>query len=179
MAPRLCYYSHDKTVQHRQYPSDTSAFLYYSMPPERPRIAGELRLRVVSSDDPARFKSGSDILLPNGQPWSRPLYSLSKHYPPLYEKLREEQLVPDDLDAVLSTFPSQRPKYRRISFLYSLNDTFIVDFSRPILIFFVVTEKGVDWLRLHGVFSDFRDKRDVRPYTGAYYKSPSLNAPIF
>jgi hypothetical protein len=38
-----------------------------------------------------------------GQPWSHPLYVVSKSIP-LYGKLREERLVPDDLDAVLSTF---------------------------------------------------------------------------
>ena len=44
------------------YPPDTKAFLYYSMSPEKPRIAGELRLRVTSSDDVASFESGSDLL---------------------------------------------------------------------------------------------------------------------
>ena len=68
------------------------------MSPERPRILGlgELRLRVTSSDDPASFESGSDLLRRDGLPWRRPLYLLSTYFPPMYEKLREEQLVPDD-----------------------------------------------------------------------------------
>jgi hypothetical protein len=44
---------------HPSFPPDTKAFLYYFTSPEKPRIAGELRLRVASSDDPASFKSGS------------------------------------------------------------------------------------------------------------------------
>jgi len=84
------------------YPPDTKAFLYYSMSPEKPRIAGNLRFRVTSSDDPSSFESGSDLLLVDGQPWSRPLHALPKYYLPLYDKLREEQLVSDDLDKVLS-----------------------------------------------------------------------------
>ena len=94
------------------------------------RIAGELRLRVAPSDDSASFESGSDLLLPNGQSWSRPLYTVSKYYSLLYEKLREERLVPDDLDTVFSTLPSNRPIYSRS--LYTLNDTFIIDFEASI-----------------------------------------------
>ena len=165
MAPLLCYYSTDTTVS---ISPDTKAFLYYFTSPERPRIAGELRLRVVSSDDPASFKNGSDLLLPNGQAWSRPLYSLSKYYLPLYEKLREDQLVPDDLDTVLSTLLSQRPKYRRTQLLYTLNDPFIIDFSRVESTFFAITEQGMERLRFRNPFSDFRNSPDVTPYTGAY-----------
>ena len=63
------------------YPPDTKVFLYYFIPPGKPRIAGELRLRVASSDDYASFEGGSDI-------WLRLLYSVSKYYTPLYEKLK-------------------------------------------------------------------------------------------
>ena len=58
------------------YPPDTKAFLYYSIPPGKPRIAGELRLRFASSDDHASFENGSDLLRKNGHPWTRSLYSL-------------------------------------------------------------------------------------------------------
>jgi hypothetical protein len=67
-----------------------------------------MRLRLTSSDDPASFESGSDFLRSDGQPWSRPLHALPKYYSPLYDKLGEEQFVPDDLDAALSTLPSKK-----------------------------------------------------------------------
>lgn len=91
------------------FPSDTSAFLYYFTPPKKPRIAGELlvRLRVASSDDHASFESGSDLLRLDGQPWSHSLYPSLKIslYSVVCEKLRKDGLVPlaDDLDAVLLT----------------------------------------------------------------------------
>ena len=94
------------------YPPDTKAFLYYSTLPGKPRIAGELRFRVTSSDDPASFESGSDLVDKNGQTWSRPLFVLPKYYIPLYEKLREELFVPDDLNTALSTFSDRFPHYR-------------------------------------------------------------------
>ena len=150
------------------YPASTKAFLYYSMSPDKPRIAGELRLRVVSTDDPASFESGSDLLLPNDRLWSRSLYSLSKYNLPLYEKLREERLVPDDLDTVISTLASKRLSYRRSNVLYTLNDTFIVDFSNSQLVLFVITEQGVEKLTLNHTFLDHRAMRGYAPYTGAY-----------
>ena len=121
------------------------------MSPEKPRIAGELRLRVASSDDFASFESGSDLLRPNGQPWFRPLRSLPKHHFSLYEKLREDGLVSDDLDTVLSTLPLTSPKYHR-THLYTLNDPFIVDFSDTEVHFSVTTEqlgtrRGEDTIR--------------------------------
>ena len=151
-----------------RYPLHTKAFLYYSIPQGKPRIAGELRLRVTSSNDVASFESGSDLLLPNGQLWSHPLYRLSKKFPSLYEKLKEDRFIPDDLDKVLADLPSKM-FYPQSHLLYTLNDTFIVDFSTRELNFFIVTEQGVERLTLLSVFSDTRSGwRDCRPYTGVY-----------
>ena len=143
-------------------PPDTKAFLYYYTSPETPRIAGELRLRVIPSDGPASFESGSDLGF-KGQIWSRSLYVLSKYYIPLYEKLREEGYVPDDLNAVLSTFPPGLPRSQP---LYTINDTFIIDFSNYARIFTIITEQGVGSLRFYGVLRDYGYSRP--PYTGAY-----------
>jgi hypothetical protein len=159
------------------YPPGTKGFLYYSTSPEKPRIAGELRLRVTSSDDPASFESGSDLLQNDGRPWSRPLYILSKQFSPLYAKLKEDQLVPNDLDAVLSTLPSKDISHRRSPILYTLNDTFIVKFDVRSSTLYVITEQGVESPSFNRFFSEGRGKdKDgyVTPYTGAYKKSPFI-----
>jgi hypothetical protein len=151
------------------YPPDTKSFLYYYTPPEKPRIAAELRLRVTLNDEPASFESGSDLLKSDGRPWSRPLWVLSKYYKPLYEKLREDRLVPDDLDAVLSTFTSKFPRYYNQSqLLYTLNDTFIVDFSLSYHSFFVITEQGMEMLRFSKPFFERHGGVQINPYTGAF-----------
>ena len=148
MAPRMDYEGYIQINKDRRfwtclpYPPDTNAFLYYFMPRGKPSIAGELRLRLTSSGDPASFESGSDLLGTNGQPWSRPLPYLPRYYLPLYEKLREEELVSDGLDRVLSTLPSKFPSYRAPHRLYTLDDTFIIDFSCNRLYFHVITEKA-------------------------------------
>ena len=156
------------------YPPDTKAFLYYYTSPEKTRLSGELRFRVASSDDFASFESGSDLMTINGEVWSRPLIILSKCYYPLYEKLREELLVPDDLDAVLSTFPRGSTQVRRSIFLYTLNGTFVVKFSSDQKILTVVTEQGIKPLRLSGLFREICDNATLFPYTG---ESPSLDFP--
>ena len=108
-------------------------------------------------------------MLSNGRPWIRPLYSISKYYLPLYEKLKEDQFIPDNLDAVFSTFPSRSIQYRRSHLLYTFNDTFIVDFSNVKSIFYVITEQGMEKLVLNEQFSETRKMwNDKRPYTGAY-----------
>jgi hypothetical protein len=85
------------------------------------------------------------------------------NYIPLYEKLREDQLVSDDLDAVLSTF---HPKRTIGQLLYTLNDTFFVDFGADKRDYSIITEQGVKVLPLFGPFNESRMRR--RPYTGAY-----------
>ena len=162
--PRL-YYDATVTGKCMTIPPDTKAFLYYFKSPEKRDITGELRLRVVSSDDPASFDSGSDLLRLSGQIWSRSLCVLSQQFIPLYEKLKEEQLVPDYLDAILSTFPQA---HRRSQLLYTLNDTFIIDFSSYSTTFTIITEQGLETLRFLGVFRDDRDGYNRPPYTGAY-----------
>ena len=149
------------------FPPNTKGFLYYFMSPEKPRIAGEVRFRVTSSDDPASFESGSDLLKPNGQPWSRPVYFLSKFYVPLYEKLREERFVPDDLDAALSALPRKNYRYRPGQTLYTLNDTFIIDFSKSWRQFIAITEQGLETIKFLYQFSEQRLATRLSPYTGA------------
>jgi hypothetical protein len=148
------------------YPTNTKAFLYYFTLPNNPRIAGELRLRVAPSNDFSSFESGSDRLKPNGQPWSRPLYVLPKHSIPLYEKQSEDQLVPDDLDAVLSTFTQKY--YHQTQPLYTLNDAFIINFG-SIVCLSATTEQGTKVIPLAVLFFESRDGiHRLMSYTGAY-----------
>ena len=169
LAPRLHYKRNGSTLLCAPYPPETTGFLYYFTSRERPRIAGELRLRVTSSDDPASFESGHDLLRLDGEPWSRSLFSVSKCIP-LYEKLREERLVSDDLDTVLWTF-TRVPRYQQI---YTLNDPFIVDFKKIDQDFTIITEQAMELLRFNGSLADCRSMRLITPYTGAS-KLPSLN----
>jgi hypothetical protein len=172
-APSLLYEFTDRSGRWNEipFPPDTKAFLYYSMSPEKPRIGGGLRLRVTTSDDPESFESGSDLLRKDGLPWSRPLYALSKQFFPLYEKLREDQLVSDDLDAVLSALPSKDISHRRGHVLYTFNDTFIVKFNGRSSTLHVITEQGVESSSFNRLFSEGRRVDEigyVTPYTGAY-----------
>jgi len=160
---RLFYDSTPSQIHH-PYPPDTTGFLYYFTPPGKPRISGEIHFRIASNDDHVSFESGSDLLRLNGQPWSRSLYTVSKYHIPLYEKLREEGFVPDDLDAVLSTFP---PKIRTCHHLYTLDDTFILDFEKMGIYFTVITEKGMERVKLGRPCAEKYLRKLRAPYTGS------------
>ena len=113
-----------------------------------------------------RLLSGSDLLRLNGQLWSRPLHFLPKYYLPLYEKLREEGFVPDDLDSALSTLPSKMLNCRSL-FLYTLSGPFIVQFSDILSsCFSVITEKDIRRLSFFRTLVDSRKLHNVPPYTG-------------
>ena len=114
---------------------------------------------------------------PDGQIWSRSLFHLSKFYHRLYEKLREDQLILDDLDKVLAAFPSKKHLYSRSQLLYTLYDTFIVDFGKQ-WIPYVITEQGsMQRISFMLLFTDCRDNCKDEPYTGAYTSYRSLETP--
>ena len=104
----------------------------------------------------------------NGLPWSRPLYFLFKYYFPLYEKLREEQFIPDDLHSVLSTLSFGKPSYNILhQRLHTLTDPFIVDLSHKWYYLFVVTEQGMEMIYIR-TFFDYRERCNAAFYTGAH-----------
>ena len=170
--PRLVYDPTNETNEKlgQLYPPDTKAFLYYTTPPGRPRIAGELRLRVIPGDDPASFASGSDLLRKNGQPWSRPLHVLPKCYTVIYEKLREDGLIPDDLHAALSAFPKKTFRYSLSQHLFTIHDTFIIDCAKGAPLLSVITEKGMEALAFRQSLFDNRITLRVAPYKSKPYK---------
>ncbi len=59
-----------KYLKYGVYPKQTTGFNYYWTHPDLPATAGQLRFRLTPSRDPSLFKSGSDLLRPNGLPWS-------------------------------------------------------------------------------------------------------------
>ncbi|KAK0218982.1 hypothetical protein IW262DRAFT_1069977 [Armillaria fumosa] len=52
------------------YPKQTTGFYYYWIHPDLAATAGQLRFRLTPSNDPSLFTSGSDLLEPNGLPWT-------------------------------------------------------------------------------------------------------------
>ncbi|KAF8968796.1 hypothetical protein BDZ97DRAFT_1755085 [Flammula alnicola] len=148
------------------WPEDAMGFLYYHNPPNRPRIAGELRFRATSSDDPSTFATAKDFCLPSGQVWTRPLFSVATQPAtyPLYQRLLQDGFVPPDLDKSLQGLPRLSIMYSRCQLLYDLQDTFLLDLSRQWHSLMVITEKKVVpivWLR------QFLDNRiHIAPYKG-------------
>lgn len=61
----------------KPFPPNTRGFLYYHSPAFMPPTAGEIRFRLTQSSSPKDFYTGSDLLLPNGLPWSLPLVRLA------------------------------------------------------------------------------------------------------
>ena len=163
--------------QRQMWPDNSKGFLYYHAPPNRPRIAGEVRLRLTPANDPSTFEQGSDLCFidttnPNddstlSQPWRRPLYSLATNLAtrPLYEKLIEDGFIPPDLDKAIQSLPKLRFMYSRCQFVHSINDTFILDLSSDWITIASISESGILPIQLLRQFRDFRINQN--PYTGS------------
>jgi hypothetical protein len=103
------------------WPDHSKGFLYYHTPPNRPRIAGEVRFRLTPTNDPSTFEQGTDLCFDDTaydntftQTWKRPLYSLATNTStrPLYDKLIEEGIIPPELDKSIQSLP-------KLTFMYS------------------------------------------------------------
>ena len=145
------------------------AFLYYYTSPEKtPASLGNyafelhqvmiLRLSKVESDlcEQTVCRGRVHFIL-----FQNPITSL-------YEKLRLDQLIPDDLDGALATIPKNLIQYSRNNVLYTLNDTFTSMSLTLRRISSPLPDQGVESLRLIRLF--FRCSSNVyecRPYTGA------------
>lgn len=61
---QLTYHTQRKEPYHTPFPAGTHGFLYYFLPPFAPPLAGEVRFRITSSQDPSSFSSGHDLRHP-------------------------------------------------------------------------------------------------------------------
>ncbi|KZP06917.1 hypothetical protein FIBSPDRAFT_297373 [Athelia psychrophila] len=85
------------------FPADSRGFLYLSNA-EEPQSAWQMRFRVTNSDSPEGFDSGTDLLLPNQEPWIMALKTLGrKQLAAVWEVLVKDTSLSDAL-------PTFRPR---------------------------------------------------------------------
>ncbi|KIM71680.1 hypothetical protein PILCRDRAFT_820866 [Piloderma croceum F 1598] len=168
------YYTGDR----RHFPEGTRGFLYYCQPnPGAPLVAGQIRFRLTPGNDPASFIQGSDLLMPNGLPWSIPLLMIAG------EKIKDQgdsatgiwqQLVDDGLvtptlletwgatmkASKLAPIPSSR-------IIHSFGQLFHVDFDLNCFYFFLLTMNQLRRQRYYGLFTEYEDHPIIRPYLGS------------
>lgn len=166
------------SAKREPWPSNSKGFFYYSTPPHRPRISGELRLRLTPTSDPSTFPQGTDLCLSKHlnqndndapatvTPWRRPLYSIatSSTLRPLYDKLRAEGLVSPTLASALRALPRLTIMYSRCQLVHALQDTFALDLSSDWITLVAMSEHGLASVHLLRHFRDMR--AHVCPYTG-------------
>ncbi|KAF7967788.1 hypothetical protein HWV62_33023 [Athelia sp. TMB] len=96
-------YSRPAGHTHKPFPPETRGYLYYHTPassgyrPIHP-ASGQLRFRLAPTNDLSCFANGTDLLRPDGLPWSIPLLCMldpahATAYLPLRELLLAEGLV--------------------------------------------------------------------------------------
>lgn len=78
-----------------RHPMNSFAFLYYHKPTGLPDTAGEIRIRLTPSPNPATFDQGHDLRRPSGGLWTIPLLKLVSHaeFDLLCQQLVHDRLV--------------------------------------------------------------------------------------
>ena len=154
----------------KPFPPDTKGFLYFHKSDDP--LFGSLRFRVVADSDPALFENGTDLFQESrGRPWEVPLLYL-KHQPrfaSVYETLRLEGLVPDDVDVRASAMGElieevQRRHVKQV--LPSITSEFYMDVRKDTLNLLVGVDEGVR--RLSHQFWTLRRRRVPKNWSGAF-----------
>jgi len=126
--------------RHR-FPPGTQGFLYYHHSSSISPTAGSVRFRITESQDPATFRSGTDLLLPTELPWQIPLLAIAqprrRKAPSMYEPVRRsllaDQLISHDaLEKCAKIHNAIDDTQVRVTgrIVQSLDDTFSIRFDR-------------------------------------------------
>ncbi|KAF5388291.1 hypothetical protein D9615_000821 [Tricholomella constricta] len=160
------------------YPPDAQGFFYFR-PSEYPLDPGEIRFRRTSSRNPSKFKTGKDLLRPEGYPWCIKLPSIAsqKSFAPIRAHLLKEELVSEAVMQRSAQVGITRPGPFQI---YTLEQPFYINFGTyPSVI--MVSANGKQMTRLMYMFRDNRKRADGstvgHPYTGSAMVRLELGKP--
>lgn len=152
------------------FPSGSHGFLYYHVPMSNvPPMAGEVRFRLTSRDDPALFLSGVDLIKPNGMPWSIPLLRAAPkvtRYRCLCQMLVNDGLITPALLEKCDTMISGAETSSRSRFIHSLGQLFDVDFHTAEMAFFTCHDDVYQRCRIRGLFAESSTYKKPVPYHG-------------
>ncbi|KZP06607.1 hypothetical protein FIBSPDRAFT_1053469 [Athelia psychrophila] len=144
------------------FPDDARGFLYLHSPAAKPMAMWDIRFRVTDNNLPSSFKSGSDLLYPNGTTWAISLGSLQAHNPQ-YLALRDLLIREGfDVGALLSKIGFTKKKMAKSSPLIesSLDQRFRVDFQGATTVIFISLNE-----RLRCAFRPMSQK--LNPHSGS------------
>ncbi|TFK45354.1 hypothetical protein OE88DRAFT_1669401 [Heliocybe sulcata] len=97
------------------FPPDSHGFLYWHIESDAQPAEGQVRFRITKSSDPATFRSGRDLQLPDGRIWHIPFFRIAhaSEYSGLRAHLLSEKLVTAQvLKTALNGSPSSQDAHR-------------------------------------------------------------------
>ncbi|KAK0432155.1 hypothetical protein EV421DRAFT_123658 [Armillaria borealis] len=137
------HYFHMKPKSYVSFPDKTTGFLYYWTHSDLPATAGQVRFRLTSANDPSLFKSGSDLLKPDGLPWAIPLAKLLGSGSGYVQILLDDGLVSKDLIRSKYFHLYEKLRLRTNSLLVeSPDDVFPLSFPRSALTISAASSDG-------------------------------------
>ncbi|KAK0216235.1 hypothetical protein IW262DRAFT_1464762 [Armillaria fumosa] len=124
------------------FPPRTEGFLYYHRQPDS--LPGEVRFCLANTGD---INAGMDLLLPNGLPWSIPLWYIvsGSRYKNLLQKLIADGLVSTELVQRCEFMypPAWAHRRKRATVLMNWNDVFAVGLNSKRTKLWIAGEKGM------------------------------------
>ncbi|KAJ6546049.1 hypothetical protein DFH09DRAFT_653247 [Mycena vulgaris] len=148
------------------FPTHAHGFLYYYSGPNAGPLEGGVRLRCTSDSSSSSFVRGQDLLGPSRLPWqiSLPQVACRATYASLANQLVHENLVTQEQLSRCKSIFSHRDSISPYSTLFHLDSTFLVNFSRKVVL--TVVGKALHPLNLTNLFTQYRKRVVICPWTG-------------
>ncbi|KAK0236745.1 hypothetical protein EDD85DRAFT_952688 [Armillaria nabsnona] len=153
-SPGQGHYLHYSRIIPKSYisfPDKTTGFLYYWTHSDLPATAGQIRLRLTSTNDPSLFESGSDLHKPDGTPWAIPLARLLRDGSGsgYIQMLLNDGLVSKELIRSKYFRLYEKLRFRATSVLIeSFDDVFPLSFPRSALSISAASSDGAAQVQL-------------------------------
>ena len=149
------------------FPDHARGFFYYYIAVDCP-LASSIRFRCTSSQDPATFSEGEDLLQPTGLPWQYPLAHIATMRPPYIRDrlLKAGMVTSDQVSRMHHIFERQQPQPSFV--LYHINQLFSLKFHHGSLNLSLVINDELLRIRVLGIFTDTR----INPTKGDVYGLP-------
>lgn len=173
-------YTNNRNGASVPFPKGTHGFFYYYRPTAAAPVSGHMRFRITSTSNPTSWASGTDLCVPNGLLWKKPLLEIIGNHPKLTALrtlLLADALILPELVKRCTRISEWRRTLGPNIIIYELGQAFWTAFSAfDRGQFVVIGREEQRYVKIESFFRDLRS-RPVNPYSGKYFffsHSPNL-----
>lgn len=141
---------------YKSFPTKTSGFLYYR-PHDFSDFGGQVRFRLTSTTNPTTFEFGTDLLLPNGMPWTISLFRIAciGRWSSIKDLLLADHLTSQDLTTKCQSIIAESKlinlRIAKMQLLAARGDHFAAKFDQQWITIAILSDASLETITLQRI----------------------------